>query len=94
VSRQGSDLHAPGPLTGSIRRDVDVGQAARWKQTRRRWIRHIPLIFGSSPSAALSPRFLGRRFRDPRSGTFPWLPRDRRCQEKVCSPQIMVETPI
>jgi len=26
VSRQGSDLHAPGPLTGSIRRDVDVGQ--------------------------------------------------------------------
>jgi hypothetical protein len=26
---------------------------------------------GSSPSAALSPRFLGRRFRDPGSGTFP-----------------------
>jgi hypothetical protein len=29
------------------------------------------LDFGSSPSAALSPRFLGRRFRDQRSGTFP-----------------------
>jgi hypothetical protein len=32
VSKQGSDLHAPGPLIGSIRRDVDVGQAA-WSET-------------------------------------------------------------
>jgi len=31
----------------------------------------LRLYLGWSPPVALSPRFLGRRFRDPCSGNFP-----------------------